>query len=71
MARQEDTCWRCGVQWASEGRPGSALRLIGGGADSFDATQAQLDATGDAIAALARWSASRAQPRSALAQEAT
>jgi hypothetical protein len=45
--------------------------LIGGGADSFDATQAQLDATGDAIAALARWSASRAQPRSALAQEAT
>ena len=71
MARQEDTCWRCGVQWAFEGRPRNALRLIRGGADSYGATQAELDATDDVIAALARWSASRAQPRPALAQEAT
>ena len=71
MARQEDTCWRCGVQWASEGRPRNALRLIRGGADRHGATQAELDATDDVVAALARWSAARAQPRPALAQEAT
>ena len=71
MARQENTCWRCGVQWASEGRPRNALRLIRGGADSCGATQAELDATDHVIAALARWSALRAQPRPALAQEAT
>ena len=35
MARQEDACWRCGVQWASEGRPRNALRVIGGGAQSY------------------------------------
>ena len=70
MARQEDTCWRCGVQWAFEGRPRNALRLIRGGADNYGATQAELDATDDVVAALARWSALRAQPRPALAQEA-
>jgi hypothetical protein len=71
MARQEDTCWRCGVQWASEGRPRNALRVIRGGAHGDAATQAELDATDDVIAALARWSAVRDQPRPALAQEAT
>ena len=35
------------------------------------ATQAELDATEDVIAALTRWSAVRDQPRPALAQEAT
>jgi hypothetical protein len=25
MARQKDSCWRCGTQWVPEGRP--ALRL--------------------------------------------
>jgi hypothetical protein len=45
--------------------------LIRGGADSCGATQAELDATDHVIAALARWSALRAQPRPALAQEAT
>ena len=69
MARQEDTCWRCGVQWASEGRPRNALRLIHGGLPG--ATQAEVDAANDVVAALARWSALLDQRRPALAQEAT
>ena len=32
MARQEDTCWRCGTQWVSENAPATALRVIPGGA---------------------------------------
>ena len=32
MARQEDTCWRCGTQWASEKKPRTALRVISRGA---------------------------------------
>ena len=32
MARQEDSCWRCGTPWVSEGAP--ALRLIPGDADA-------------------------------------
>jgi hypothetical protein len=71
MARQEDRCWRCGVQWASEGRPRNALRVIRGSAHGYAATQAELDATDDVIAALARWSAVRDEARPALAQEAT
>ena len=31
MARQEDTCWRCGTEWASEKAPQTALRMISGG----------------------------------------
>jgi hypothetical protein len=31
MARQEDACWRCGAQWASEQAPGTTLRVIAGG----------------------------------------
>ena len=69
MARQEDTCWRCGITWASEVRPRNALRVIPG-AGAYGATQAELDATDDVVAALARWSALRAQPRPARAQEA-
>jgi hypothetical protein len=30
MARQEDTCWRCGTRWASEDRPGVALHVVSG-----------------------------------------
>ena len=71
MARQEDTCWQCGVQWASEGRPRNALRVIRGGSHGYAARQAELDATDDVVAALARWSALRDQRRPALAQEAT
>jgi hypothetical protein len=32
MARQEDTCWRCGTEWAPEAEPRTTLRLIAGGA---------------------------------------
>jgi hypothetical protein len=31
MAGQEDTCWRCGAQWASEDVPRTTLRVIPGG----------------------------------------
>jgi hypothetical protein len=31
MARQEDRCWRCGAQWASEETPPTRLRAIAGG----------------------------------------
>jgi hypothetical protein len=31
MARQEDTCWRCGAQWASEDAPPTRLTVLGGG----------------------------------------
>jgi hypothetical protein len=34
MARQEDTCWRCGTQWASEAEPRPTLRVIAGGSDA-------------------------------------
>jgi hypothetical protein len=42
LARQEDTCWRCGTRWASEGEPRTTLRVIAGGAR--DASDAGLDA---------------------------
>ena len=38
MARQEDSCWRCGTQWAPEGKP--ALRLIPGDEDADRGTDA-------------------------------
>ena len=31
MARQEDTCWRCGTRWASEDQPRTALHAVSGG----------------------------------------
>jgi hypothetical protein len=34
MARQEDSCWRCGTRWASEDGPRTTLRVIAGGAES-------------------------------------
>jgi hypothetical protein len=32
MARQEDRCWRCGTQWATEDGPRTTLKVIAGGA---------------------------------------
>ena len=32
MARQEDTCWRCGTEWAPAAEPRTTLRLIHGDA---------------------------------------
>ncbi len=34
MARQEDSCWRCGTAWATDDKPRTTLRVIPGGADS-------------------------------------
>jgi hypothetical protein len=31
MARQDDACWRCGAQWASEEVAPTTLRAIAGG----------------------------------------
>ena len=31
MARQAETCWRCGTQWASEDETRPLLRVIPGG----------------------------------------
>jgi hypothetical protein len=31
MARQSETCWRCGTQWASEDETRPLLRVIPGG----------------------------------------
>jgi hypothetical protein len=42
MARQEDTCWRCGTQWASEDGPRTTLTVIAGGARGV--ADARLDA---------------------------
>jgi predicted amidophosphoribosyltransferase len=47
MGRQEDTCWRCGTQWAAEDETRTALRVIPGGASTDHASavaQAHLDA---------------------------
>ena len=30
MARQENACWRCGTQWASEDGPRTTLKVIPG-----------------------------------------
>jgi hypothetical protein len=55
MARQEDACWRCGIQWASEDGRGTALRVIPGGVSTevADAPRPGIAATviGDARAA--------------------
>ena len=32
MARQDDSCWRCGARWASKDAPRTTMRLIAGGA---------------------------------------
>jgi hypothetical protein len=42
MARQEDTCWRCGTQWATEDRPRPPLHVIPGGAPT-DAERLAID----------------------------
>jgi hypothetical protein len=34
MARQEDTCRRCGADWDSKDKPRLALRVIPGGAQT-------------------------------------
>ncbi len=36
MARQQDTCWRCGNRWASEDAPRTTLEVIAGEAQVAD-----------------------------------
>ena len=59
MARQEDTCWRCGTQWASEDGPRTTLRLITGGAQAEDRPEPAIAvaarADSDARLAADRW----------------
>lgn len=47
MARQEETCWQCGAQWASEDVPPTALHVIAGDAplpvEAAHATSAAAD----------------------------
>jgi hypothetical protein len=54
MASQEDTCWRCGTQWAGEEGPRTTLRVIAGGAGAQVAV-----ADGARVAADARLHADR------------
>ena len=60
--------YRVGVRGSTAKRAAGDPQARGAG--GYGATQAELDATDDVVAALARWSALRAQPRPALAQEA-
>jgi hypothetical protein len=36
MARQGDTCWRCGTEWAPKDASRTTLKLILGGAQAAD-----------------------------------
>lgn len=40
MARQEDTCWRCGARWASEAAPRTTLQVVAGGVPTHAARAA-------------------------------
>jgi hypothetical protein len=53
MARQEDTCWRCGTQWATEDRPRTPLHVIPGGAPTDAVGKAR--AVNEARLAMDRW----------------
>jgi hypothetical protein len=53
MARQEDTCWRCGTQWATEDRPRTPLHVIPGGAPTDAVGKAR--AVKESRAAMDRW----------------
>ena len=53
MARQEDTCWRCGTQWATEDRPRTPLHVLPGGAPTDAAGKAR--AVNEARLAMDRW----------------
>ena len=38
MARQQDTCWRCGAPWATADTPRTTLHVIAGGVPTRVAT---------------------------------
>jgi hypothetical protein len=43
MARQEDSCWRCGTRWASEDEPRTTLKVLAGGADGVSGSRLDTD----------------------------
>ena len=47
MAREEDSCWRCGVQWATETAPRPALHAIAGEARAPASAKAATAADAD------------------------
>ena len=53
MARQEDACWRCGTQWATEDRPRTPLHVIPGGAPTDAVGRART--MNEASLAIERW----------------
>jgi hypothetical protein len=59
MARQEDTCWRCGTEWASEGAPRTTLKVIVGGGPAAERAEPAIAvaarAASDARLAVERW----------------
>jgi hypothetical protein len=44
MARQAETCWRCGTQWASEDETRTLLRVIPGGVPAAAGSQRAVSA---------------------------
>lgn len=59
MARQEDMCWRCGTEWASEDAPRTTLKVITGGARAANRAKPAIAvaarAASDARLAVDRW----------------
>jgi hypothetical protein len=53
MARQEDTCWRCGTQCGAEARPRTPLHVIPGGAPTDAVGRART--VNEASLAMERW----------------
>src|SRR3954454_8100728 len=51
MARQEDTCWRCGAPWASAAAPRTTLHIIAGGAPEHVARPPEIVVADNAPAA--------------------
>jgi hypothetical protein len=50
MGRQEETCWRCGAEWASEEVPPTSLRVIAGSSAGTARTPVAVIAIRDAEA---------------------
>jgi hypothetical protein len=51
MASGADTCWRCGVEWATEDQPPTTLRLV---PSDVDRTVAPVQPTTRQVAAAVR-----------------
>ena len=69
MARQEDTCWRCGTQWATEERPRTPLHVIPGGVPKDAMSEA--GAVDEGRLAMDRWADEGGSPTLAAAGRPT